>query len=292
MKNYGRQHFVEIFPNGQNGDFSSVIAPLRFNYSNNNRTFSLMKIVFRFFFTLYAYITFMLLMLIIFFIHVAVVLLVRKNRTEALYKIYRPWARTWAFINGVRLEVKGEENFEKDKSYVFVLNHGSTADIIIAAASMTNRYRPLGKKELTEIPFMGFMFKRAVVLVDRSDAESRRQSMERMRAIIKKNISIMIAPEGTRNRTPAPLQPFKDGAFRLAVEFHLPIVPMVLLNTRKLFPNNSLLLERCELKCHFLKPVPTDGLTENDIEPLKEKIYKMMEKYVLANNALFNAQPH
>jgi len=251
-----------------------------------------MKIVFRFFFTLYAYLTFILLMLLIFFLHVIITVFTRGNRVALMYKIYRPWARTWAFINGVKLEVKGEDNFEKDKSYIFVLNHGSAADIVIVAASMRNRFRPLGKKELTEIPFMGYMFKRAAVLVDRSDAESRRQSMERMRTIIKRNISIMIAPEGTRNRTPAPLQPFKDGAFRLAVEFQLPIVPMVLLNTRKLYPNNSLLMERCALKCHFLKPVPTEGLTEADIEPLKEKIHMLIEAYVLANDALFQSQPH
>lgn len=251
-----------------------------------------MKTVFRFFFTIYAYFTFFILIVLVFFIHVLVVLFVRKNRTDALYKIYRPWARTWAFLNRVPLEVKGEENFEQDKSYIFVLNHGSTADIIIAAASMTNRYRPLGKKELTEIPLMGYMFKRAAVLVDRSDAESRRQSMERMRGIIKRNISLMIAPEGTRNRTPAPLQPFKDGAFRLAIEFQLPIVPMMLLNTRKLYPNNSLLLEHCDLKCHFLKPVLTNGLTENDIEALKEKVHTIMETYVLEHDALFKTQPH
>lgn len=246
-----------------------------------------MKIVFRLFFTLYAYLTFILLAVLAFILHVVVVVFVRKNRTDAFYKIYRPWARTWAFLNGVKLEVKGEENFAPDKSYIFVLNHGSTADIVIAAAAMRNRYRPLGKKELTEIPLMGFMFKRAVVLVDRSDAESRRQSMERMREIIKRNISIMIAPEGTRNRTSSALQPFKDGAFRLAIEFQLPIVPMMLLNTRKLYPNNSLLMEHCELKCHFLKPISTEGLTEADIEPLKEKVHNLMEAYVLENDALF-----
>jgi 1-acyl-sn-glycerol-3-phosphate acyltransferase len=204
-----------------------------------------------------------------------------------MYKCYRPWARTWAFINGIKLEVKGEENFDRNKSYIFVLNHGSTADIVIAPAAMRNRYRPLGKKELTQIPFMGYMFKKAVVLVDRSDPESRRESMDRMRQIIKRNISIMIAPEGTRNRTPLPLQPFKDGAFRLAIEFQLPIVPMVLLNTRKLYPNNSLLMERCELKCHFLKPVSTEGLTEADVDTLKDKVFNLIESHVIQNDALF-----
>ncbi len=251
-----------------------------------------MNILFRFLFTVYAYFTFILLMVIVFFYHVVVMLISGGRAIEWLYKIYRPWARTWAFINRVPLEVEGEENFDENRSYIFVLNHGSTADIIIAPAAMRNRYRPLGKKELTQIPLMGYMFKKAVILVDRSDPESRKESMEAMREIIQHNISIMIAPEGTRNRTAAPLQPFKDGAFRLAIEFQLPIVPMVLLNTRKLFPNDYWLLEHCKLKCHFLKPISTEGLTEADVEPLKNKVYKIMEDYVVANDALFKAKPH
>lgn len=246
-----------------------------------------MKLLFRLLFTIYAYATFVLLMLIIFLYHVMVVIFTRGNRVELMYRIYRPWARTWAFINGVRLEVKGEENIDRNKSYIFVLNHGSAADIIIAPAAMQNRYRPLGKKELTQIPFMGYMFKKAVVLVDRSDPESRRESMDRMREIIRQNISIMIAPEGTRNRSPLPLQPFRDGAFRLAIEFHLPVVPMVLLNTRKLYPNSSLLMERCELKCHFLKPVSTENLTEQDVDSLKDKVFKLIEDHVVQHDELF-----
>lgn len=250
-----------------------------------------MKFVFRLFFTVYAYTTFVLSIPVVFASTVVIVWLKKGNEgAELLYKCYRGWARAWAFLNCVKLEIKGAENFEKNKSYIFVLNHGSTADIIIGAAAMTNRYRPLGKKELTQIPLMGYMFKKAVVLVDRSDPDSRKESMDTMREIIKQQFSIMIAPEGTRNRTPLPLQPFKDGAFRLAIEFNLPLVPMVLLNTRKLYPNNSWLLERCELKCHFLKPVSTDGLTEEDVEPLKNQIHKLIEDYVAANDALFNAQ--
>ncbi len=249
-----------------------------------------MKTVFRFLFTVYAHVTFALMIVIVFLYHVFVAVFTRGNRVELMYKIYRPWARTWAFVNGVKLEVRGEENFDRNKSYIFVLNHGSAGDIVIAPAAMRNRYRPLGKKELTQIPLMGYMFKKAVVLVDRSDPESRRESMERMREIIRQNISIMIAPEGTRNRTSAPLQPFRDGAFRLAIEFQLPIVPMVLLNTRKLYPNDSLLMERCELKCHFLKPVSTENLTEQDVDSLKDKVFRLIENHVIQHDALFEGK--
>jgi 1-acyl-sn-glycerol-3-phosphate acyltransferase len=249
-----------------------------------------MKIIFRALFTLWAYFTFVVLMLVVFLYHVGVVIFTRGNRVELMYRSYRPWALAWAFLNGVRLEVKGREKIEKNKSYIFVINHGSTGDIVIVASSMIWPYRPLGKKELTSIPVMGYMFQRAVILVDRSDAESRRLSMERMREVIRQHISIMIAPEGTRNRTHFPLQPFKDGAFRLATEFQLPVVPMVLLNTRVLYPNDSLLMNHCTLKCHFLDPIPTAGMTESDVPALKEKVFKLMEDYVKAHDALFTSR--
>lgn len=204
-----------------------------------------------------------------------------------MYKIYRPWAYVWAFINGVHLEIQGQQYVNENQSYIFVSNHGSAADAVIIAAAMTNRYRPLGKIETVDIPVMGYIFKRALVTVDRSSPESRKESMDKMRDLIKRNISVLILPEGTRNKTDKPLQPFKDGAFRLAIEFHLPVVPMVLLKTRKLFPNDSILMNHSGLGCHFLEPVPTAGMTEDDIPMLKDKVFTLIEKHVIDNEEQF-----
>jgi len=246
-----------------------------------------MRTIFRFFFTIWAYLTFILLMLIAFAYHVIVMTATRGKGIELIYKCYRPWARTWAFLNGVRIIVKGEENFDKSKSHVFTGNHGSTGDIIIVAAAMSGRFRPLGKAETKRIPVMGYIFSKALVTVDRSSAESRRQSMEKMRELIKQGISILIMPEGTRNRTDKPLQPFHDGAFRLAIEFELPVVPMILLNTRKLYPNDTWLMNPANLECHFLKPVPTEGLTEKNVQDLKERIFRLMEDYIIQHDERF-----
>ena len=255
-----------------------------------------MRIVLRLFYTLWAYLTFIVLLVFVFFLHIAIVAFTRKNRVERMYRIYRPWAYTWSFLNGVKIEVQGQEHICKDQSYIFVSNHGSAADAVIIGAAMTNRYRPLGKVEVTEIPIMGYILKRALVTVDRSSAESRRQSMEKMRDLIRKNISVLILPEGTRNRTGKPLQPFKEGAFRLAIEFQLPVVPMIILNTRKLFPNDFPLMNFSGLKCHFLKPVATVGMTEADIPMLKEQVFIVMEKHIIENEDAFvelrEAQSH
>lgn len=243
-----------------------------------------MKTLLRFFFTLWAYFTFIVLMLIAFAYHVIVMTVTRGKGIELMYKCYRPWARSWAWLNGVSITVKGEENLDRNKSYIFVGNHGSTGDMIIIAAAMRGRFRPLGKMETKRIPIMGYIFSRALVTVDRSNPDSRRESMEQMRTLIKQGISILIMPEGTRNRSSMPLQPFHDGAFRLAIEFQLPVVPMILLNTRTLYPNDSWLMNRTGLECHFLKPVITEGLAEENIRQLKEHVFGIMEKYLMENS--------
>ncbi|HXH18041.1 MAG TPA: lysophospholipid acyltransferase family protein [Chitinophagales bacterium] len=246
-----------------------------------------MRTVLRFFFTVWAYFTFILLMLLAFIYHVIVMTVTRGKGIELMYKCYRPWSYTWALLNGAGIIVKGEENFQWNKSHIFVSNHGSTGDMIIVAAAMRGRFRPLGKVETKRIPIMGYIFSRALVTVDRSNPESRRASMEKMREMIKQGISILIMPEGTRNRTDKPLQPFHDGAFRLAIEFQLPIIPMILLNTRKLYPNDTWLMNPSNLECHFLKPVPTEGLTEKNVQDLKVSIFRLMEDYIIHHDEQF-----
>ena len=247
----------------------------------------LLNTLIRLLFTLWAYFTFFSLMLVVFFYHIIIVIATKGKGIELLYKSYRPWARIWCKLNGVRLDIKGYENFSKNRSYIFVSNHGSIGDMIIVAAAMNIQYRPLGKVEVTQIPFMGFMFKHTLVTVDRSNPESRKESMDRMRELIKQNISVLILPEGTRNRTNKPLQPFHEGAFRLAIEFQLPIVPMILLHTKRLYPNNSLLMNRSSLGCRFLEPVSTESLTEDNIHELKEKVFKLIEECVIQNEPEF-----
>ena len=78
--------------------------------------------------------------------------------------------------------------------------------------------RPLGKKELLNIPVFGWILRSVAVLVDRSNPESRRKSVERLNKIFKRGISVIIFPEGTTNKTDKPLTPFYDGAFRIAIE--------------------------------------------------------------------------
>ena len=144
--------------------------------------------------------------------------------------------------------------------------------------------RALGKKELSKIPIFGFITSRVAVWVDRSDQESRTRSIDRLIKTLDNGISILVAPEGTRNNTEAPLLPFYNGPFRLAIETGTPIMPLVIHNAKKIMPRGQLGVRPGTVHSYFLPEVSTAGLTEADLPTLKEQVYKMMEAKVVSLN--------
>lgn len=246
-----------------------------------------MKKLLLIFYTVYLTIVFIVLMLIGFLSSFIISIFFRSKATDFLYRYIRFWSNSWLFFAGCKLEISGEEHINKQQSYILVINHSSAADMFPVASAIKIKYRPLGKIELKRIPVMGFIFEKTLVFVDRSNAESRKHSLIKLKELLQKNISVLIFPEGTRNRITKPLKDFYDGAFRLAIETQLPILPMVLCNTKAMWSNEQFLIQPVDLKAIFLKPVVTLGLTENDIQELKEKVYNMMEEVVLKEDVLF-----
>ena len=125
------------------------------------------------------------------------------------------------------------------------------------------------------------------VPVDRSSKESRKESFERMVEKIKQKTSILIFPEGTRNRTKLPLKDFFDGGFRLAITSQVPIIPIVLLNIRKLQPVGTFLVAPGKVSLNFLDPIPTKGLTLKDVETLKQTVFETMQRFIVENDNFF-----
>ncbi len=145
----------------------------------------------------------------------------------------------------------------------------------------------LAKKEISNIPVLGYLFRKTCVIVERGNKESRQQSMEALREAAQKNISIIMFPEGTRNKTDEPLQPFYDGAFRIAIVLQKPLAPFVMINTGALMPSANFFYKPGTVKCIFLDPVSTKGLKEKDMEALKSKVYAMMERAIMENDERF-----
>ena len=102
------------------------------------------------------------------------------------------------------------------------------------------QFRPLAKKELLKIPVFGWIAKAATIIVDRSSPESRKKSIDRLKQFLRQGISILIFAEGTQNRSKEVLQPFHDGAFRIAIDTQQPILPMVVIGAGRLMPPSTI----------------------------------------------------
>jgi 1-acyl-sn-glycerol-3-phosphate acyltransferase len=140
--------------------------------------------------------------------------------------------------------------------------------------------RILGKFESSRIPIFGWIYRAAVIMVDRSNAETRAQSFRALKTALNKGLSIFLFPEGTFNmREDQPLKSFFDGAFRLAIETQTPIKPMILPDTIDRLHFKSLFtLTPGRCRVIFLEDVPVDGLQPADIPFLREKVYQIMDQ--------------
>ncbi len=169
-------------------------------------------------------------------------------------------------------------------SYIYVSNHTSFLDLPGLRLLIPGEFRPIAKKELLKLPVFGLIVKSATVVVDRSNPQSRKKSMEKIREILSHGISALIFAEGTQNRTKEILQPFKDGAFRIAIDTQLPIVPMVVVGAGKLMPPGTGNLCPGKIKIIVGKEVTVTGLTPDDAQMLKQKTFETMRLMIVENS--------
>lgn len=185
------------------------------------------------------------------------------------------WIWSWIFsmLTFIRYEFYGRERLEKGKSYIYVSNHTSFLDLPGLRLLIPGEFRPIAKKELLKLPVFGLIVRGATVVVDRSNAQSRKNSIEKIREILSHGISALIFAEGTQNRTKELLQPFKDGAFRIAVDTQLPIVPMAVVGAGKLMPPGTATLRPGKIKIIVGNEIDVTGKTTDDVPGLKQRVF-------------------
>src|SRR5688572_15446694 len=195
------------------------------------------------------------------------------------------WLWSWIFsmLTFIRYDFYGRENFKKGKSYIYVSNHTSFLDIPGLWMIIPGEKRPLAKKELLKIPVFGWIARSASVIVDRSSGESRKKSLDKLKRILSNGTSILLFAEGTQNRSKELLQPFKDGAFRIAVDTQQPILPMVVVGAGPLMPPGTIKLKPGRIKIIVGPEIPTAGLTVSDQGMLKQLTFDVMQKMILKN---------
>ena len=157
------------------------------------------------------------------------------------------------------------------RPYVVVANHESYADIFLLSM-LPWEMKWLSKAQIVALPLMGWMMRMAGdIAVQRDSPESRSAALDGVRDRLRKNVSVMIMPEGTRSRTEDML-PFRDGAFRVAVEMGLPILPVAVAGTRNAMMPGSFIFNHATAEARVLEPVPTEGLTMDDVPALRERV--------------------
>ncbi len=238
---------------------------------------NLLKNIFILFWRLWFY--FIVFTTIIIALPILVIVISKESRYPAFYKIAHIWAKVILFMMGFSPKVFAEEEILPDKSYVFCPNHTSIIDIMLMLSISKNPFVFLGKKELANIPIFGYVYKRTCILVDRNNTKSKNSAFYEAKKRLNNGLSICIFPEGkVPDHESIVLDYFHNGAFRLAIEFQIPLVPLTFYDCKKRFPFTFFKGNPGELRVkihHFLQ---TKGLTLKDRNSLKNNTYNIIYK--------------
>ena len=240
----------------------------------------------QFLYVIYAFAVFVALMIPVFLWSLLVLPLGRIKGANLVYYACTVWADLWFFLVFIYHRNIYIEKPRKGQSYIFVANHISYLDSAIIPKTFRHPIRPLGKVEMSKIPIFGFIYKNTIVTVDRSNSANRTRSVQTLKSILRKGISILVFPEGTFNMSHQPLKHFYDGAFRIAIETGTPVKPVLLLDAYSHLHYRSIFsLNPGKSRSLFLPEVSVEGLTLNDAASLKAKVFSAMEAALIEHKA-------
>ncbi len=199
---------------------------------------------------------------------------------------HRLVSRVWMFIfltlSGCTFKVTGKSVFKQTENAIVVCNHNSLIDIPISFPFLPRANKTIAKKAFAYVPLFGWIYSFGSVLVDRSNDRSRRESFDKMRQVLNNGLDMLIYPEGTRNRTSAPLKSFYDGAFKLSIDTQKPIIPVILLNTKKILPAKPVMyFTPGKIQMDILPAIYPQGHTSSS---LKKLVFDTMSNHYLINN--------
>jgi 1-acyl-sn-glycerol-3-phosphate acyltransferase len=187
-----------------------------------------------------------------------------------------PWARILAAVTPMRVRVEGRENIDPQQSYVLVSNHQSQYDIFVLYGWLGIDFRWVMKRELRGAPAIGMACERLDhIFIDRTDHAAAMATLEDAKKKIVDGTSVMFFPEGTRSRD-GKLKSFKKGAFRMAIDLGLPVLPLTVTGTRDVLPadTSDLLPGSARLIIH--EPIPVDGMTKDDCPGLSDHVREVI----------------
>ena len=183
-----------------------------------------------------------------------------------------PWARILAFMTPMRVRVEGREHIDPQQSYVLVSNHQSQYDIFVLYGWLGVDFKWVMKQELRSVPGIGVACDRlGHIFIDRSNHAAAMATLQEAKNRIVGGTSVMFFPEGTRSRS-GKLMRFKKGAFRMALDLGLPILPLTVTGTRNVLPAGTSDLMPGSARLIIHPPIPVEGLTASDCSRLSNQV--------------------
>jgi len=206
-----------------------------------------------------------------------VISILKKSWYSYFFKLARVWAAINLYGMGFFPKIRCEQKILKEKSYLLVSNHTSMIDIMMMLYLSKNPFVFVGKKELARYPLFGFFYRRTCILVDRKNPSSRHAVFQQAQKRLEKGLSVCIFPEGgVPDDTSIVLDSFRDGAFRLAINHQIPIVPIVFYDNKKRFSYQFFSGSPGLLRAKILNFVETTGLSIQDKRELNLKIRQLI----------------
>jgi 1-acyl-sn-glycerol-3-phosphate acyltransferase len=193
-------------------------------------------------------------------------------------EVSRAWARAGLWASGCRVVTHGmEEHVPPDAPAVIASNHVSWFDVFAIASTLRAPYYFVAKKELERVPIWGWAWRAAGhISIDRSNRERAVRSLRAAGEKVREDHGlVVIFPEGTRSRS-GRLQPFKKGAFVLAKETGIPLIPVVVTNSYRIMRPDTFIIRRATIHVWFEPPVPAAEIAEDDVEALLMRVRGVM----------------
>ncbi|MCW2117949.1 lysophospholipid acyltransferase family protein [Flavobacterium sp. 7A] len=199
------------------------------------------------------------------------------------FKMARIWAKFILFCMGFYYVVKRDYKLDPKKSYMIVANHTSMTDIMLMLAVVKNPFVFVGKQELAKIPLFGFFYKRTCILVDRNCTKSKNEVFKQAQMRLSRGLSVCIFPEGgVPEDESLVLDTFKDGAFRLAIEHQIPILPITFADNKKRFSYSFFSGSPGIMRAKIHTPIATQGKIPLDRKSVREQTREVILNQLIA----------
>lgn len=214
--------------------------------------------------------------------YLACFFLQEPNKTKWHRTISRIWMGLFLTLSGLRFSVTGKHHFNKIGPAIVICNHNSLIDVPLSTPFLPRANKTIAKKSFIYVPIFGWIYQFGSVIVDRKNDHSRKTSFDNMKRVLDSGLDMLIYPEGTRNKTSEPLKSFYDGAFKLAVDTQKPIIPVVILNTKKILPAYPIMcFKPGKIRMDILAPINSQGHT---VQSLKQLAFDTMSAHYKLHN--------